>query len=76
MNISTKFNLRRDVFLIIKGRIEKGIVDRISIEASDKLKVDIKYTLISGTGSINNETFPEDRLFKSKEALIKDLESQ
>lgn len=71
MKIETKFNLDDEVFVIWENEVRPVVVISIGIRVSC-VPTKIMYTTQSiKTGAIN--TFPEERLFATKQELIDSL---
>lgn len=68
MQINTKFNINDEVYAIMRNKIQKYIIATIDIFIGLNNEIQIEYSVNGDTGN-----WEEDKLFSSKEELIKSL---
>lgn len=81
MEIYTKFKLGQTVFYMENNNVKQGIIGYIEVILTDERGLKplgvfgcrVKYGLILGRLVPSSASYPESKLFESKEALIETL---
>jgi hypothetical protein len=80
--VTTKYDLGQEVFFMHDNRVQSGIIGLIEIKTAlcdgrpenrDMGAIEVRYGLLAGWSVPHSATFYEDRLFASKEDLLKSL---
>lgn len=77
MKIETKLNHGDSFFALDKGKIKEHVVSFISATTSSDVDkpVRVAYFPVGGTGSYTSTTFEESDVFKTKDELLKHIQS-